>query len=299
MEDFSPLAAAPEAAVVLQAADGGPCAPLGFRADGERLCVDQRSVEHHVVAGALAALLGLVPPFRTWTPGAGGGGPGAAAGFADDWLWAAGAQPFGPVGSDGPLSLLLVDAARRNAVVSRVDGCFRVVRGVLERVAAFAAAYLSVASPAGPGRVLAPEEVEERGASVLELLFTDRDAGPAAAGGPALPHRLVPEVRAGLAAYERDLGQIKGALLESDLDGAFALASTVLQDAEAFRAKVEAALEAAELDLSCCSYQHAPPRTAPGPGGALALAAALAAAVAAFRARVGGSRPSRPARQYP
>jgi len=87
-----------------------------------------------VLSGLLQLVAGLVPPHRRWSP--------AHTRVVRDYLWSNGAHPFEPFGKSVHLSELLVDVARRNAVLVRLEAALSSARSAVAEVDAFAQKHL-------------------------------------------------------------------------------------------------------------------------------------------------------------
>ena len=75
--------------------------------------ISPRDPTRHVLASLAAAIGAVAPPYRARLPG------GDSA-YTYDFAWATGCHPFGPFANSSALSQTTVDAARRNALLSRL-----------------------------------------------------------------------------------------------------------------------------------------------------------------------------------
>ena len=87
-----------------------------------------------VLAGLLQLVSGMTPPHRHFSP------PHKRVVW--DYLWANGAHPFAPFGESATLSQAMVDVARRNAVLVRLDAALQSARAAVHEVDAFAQKHL-------------------------------------------------------------------------------------------------------------------------------------------------------------
>jgi len=87
-----------------------------------------------VLAGVLQVVAGLLPPHRHYSD--------IHDRIVTNYLWANGAHPFEPFGSSIHLSDTMVEVARRNEVLIRVDAAARHVRQAVSEVEAFYDQYL-------------------------------------------------------------------------------------------------------------------------------------------------------------
>jgi len=302
--------------VVLQTGDAMATTP--FRTSGGAQARLRPADPARAAVAALAvALGGLAAPYERHCPLSGR--------RAEDWLWGTGAHPFGPfqegnVRSEAHahadadahahaasqqqrqpplLSALLLDTARRNAVLTRLEAALGHVHSVREAVAAFARAFtprpLDQALLAGAGRA--------RNGSVSFLDALLRGGGGGGGGGeleggrPLLPAALVGRMAGELAQLERQFVALARLLHEGEWQRAHAAASGALIAAYTLQDYVYAELDTAQQQLSCCRAVAGPAPAATGAAacgwlaevvaGGLACACAVAACVRAAR----GPRP--------
>lgn len=82
----------------------------------------------------LQLVSGMAPPHRHFSP--------AHKRVVWDYLWANGAHPFAPFGESATLSQAMVDVARRNAVLVRLDAALQSARAAVHEVDEFAQKHL-------------------------------------------------------------------------------------------------------------------------------------------------------------
>jgi hypothetical protein len=295
-----------------------------FYAAGARASVSGGAPLRAALAGLAGALGGVAPPYlRHATASSSGDGDGGDS-LDEEWLWGMGAHPFGPFSnySGGPLSQLLVDAAHRNAILTRTHAALGHVRRALRSVDAFGERFLArplgepLRKAAGTGAGTGADAA--RGMTWLDRMAAeapppaDADADGASAASAAssasaahLAGRLPSAV---LARLQRELGELESQFLrlsrlmyEGALPQAHVLSSHALIGAYTLREYAAAELAAAREDLACCRVVVRPPgrggrgggrgggrRVSGGGVAAIAAAAFVGGFVAAGAAGAGG-----------
>ena len=247
--------------VVLQT--DAPSLPLPYFSEAGGVKADPGAPTRHVVAGVAHALGGVADPLASFD------GDGA---LVSDFLWAAGAHPFGPFAAAAALSQVHVDVSHRHAIVAILHSSLRALLAAAASVEALAARFAH--APGGDS----PEHRAD--------LARVRDAALAAAHSGAAPHgnltphqaqsRLLERLRRGAAELSSDLAQREvlrhyAALLATQPPLAVAVEALQAgrlrpahEAARAFAVHAAAAargveIEIAELDaqLRCCEATHA------------------------------------------
>ena len=256
---FAAAASAAAARVAEAGAGHREHVPLRFTSQGRPVLARPGEPTRHAVAGLAVALSGLASPSERFS----------RTRFArvENWLWAVGHHPFGPFTNCATLSDALVDVARRNAIISRLDASMRAVRSALEDVEAFAEEYLSepfgdlgtapaadsAASASSAASPPARREPRARANTWLDALYRDPDR----ANVPPLPQSVVAAVEARMETFEDDFAAVGATLYSLDLERAHEMSTSLLVDARAFAAYVAEETSKARDDLSCCGVEYA------------------------------------------
>ena len=279
--------------------------------------IDARDPTRAALAGIASAVGGLAPPHLARCPLTGA--------VLEEWMWASGAHPFGPFSSSLKVSALLLDAAHRHGLASRVAAAAAHVAAARSEAEAFetrfspAAALASVYSSSSQPFFGDPDTAADAATAAASpspppvaasasgrLLDASQPAPPALS--PARPHPLYPSAL--LARISDEAARVEAAidaLLSSPLDtaqpepGSAAQASFTQRRAHPHAAVAAAAHDAlvsaavlrrfAAEELAAAAAALSCCALAPGGGGGGGGGAGgwAGAAVAGARRRIGGA----------
>ena len=253
-------AATRKAAVVLQT--GNDRVELPFVSDDGIATIDARSVTRHILAAVAVGAGGLVPPFmhvaRTGGEGR-GGGEGENEGvkmdsFTEGWsrgrvrhsyAFGVGAHPFGPFSASTTFSIIFLDHALRNAVLTRVTGAMRAIQRAVDALSTFYDDF-------------AAEVDDDAAAAVNGTLYAVFSAlTPAAPTSNSSPlHHHLRALVAPLTPLRVELSGVVGLLQSSTtLSAALAPASKLLTHARGYQRAVAHSVAVMRQSLQCCEKQ--------------------------------------------
>ena len=104
--------------------------------------ISPRDPTRHIMAALAAAIGAVPPPYEARVPG--------AAAPSLDFAWATGHHPFGPFSNGSAFSQLTVDAAQRNALLSRLHEAHRTLDAAAAALEAAAAPYVHATDAESP-----------------------------------------------------------------------------------------------------------------------------------------------------
>eukprot|EP00873_Tetraselmis_striata_P008332 jgi/Tetstr1/428596/TSEL_018588.t1 len=209
MKDGGFVAASEGLIIVLQVL--GKPTPLPHWENGEPVAADGLDATQHIVAGVAAALGGVNMPhlrYSQWH--------GAA---CADWLWSVGHHPFGPYANTSGISSLLLDASRRNTVLSRLSRAAEDVSEVLESMASFAEVYMSSVSIPGMAGFVERDNMAEW-TKQDQLPWLDAMYRDPSKEDPPLPHNFIEDVETRLNEIEDMFEQVTGEMEQHNYAGA-------------------------------------------------------------------------------
>ena len=131
--------AAADLVIVLQTEQQGVATP--HFDDGGAVRISPRDPTRHVLAGLAAAVGAIARPYQVQLPGGGA---------VYDFAWSTGHHPFGPFANSSGLSATTVDAARRNALLSRLYQAHLTLRAAAAALEATAAPYVHATDADSP-----------------------------------------------------------------------------------------------------------------------------------------------------
>ncbi|KAK3236360.1 hypothetical protein CYMTET_53494 [Cymbomonas tetramitiformis] len=221
--------------------------PLRFTSEGEDVHVLPQDPTRHMVAGVGMALAGLASPMESHSQLHGK--------YKEDFMWAVGHHPFGPMSNTSTMSLLLQDTARRNSIFSQVDSAVADMRAGLSLADDFADQYLQ--RPFGD-RI--HESVHSEDSWWLDRVYHDPQRSRS--GRNLLPHKIISRIQKDLAEMESQFVTLGSYIFYHRLEEAHLLSSNVLAAAHSFKEYVEQTLSFSREDMRCCKLEHkVPPRS--------------------------------------
>jgi len=138
-----------DAMIVLQT--NSSALELPFTSGGRAVVTDARKPTRHILAGLATAVGNVMPPFeslrssmssRVRSPS----DEGALPLLQTDLLWATGRHPFGPFSNSASFSQVVVDAAQRHAVISRLHAAERKLHAAARKVEELVTRYVHPSS---------------------------------------------------------------------------------------------------------------------------------------------------------
>ena len=237
--------------------------------DGGAVRTSPRDPTRHVLAGLAAAVGAIPPPYQARLPGGGA---------VYDFAWATGHHPFGPFANSSALSATTVDAARRNALLSRLHQAHLTLRAAAAALEATAAPYVHAtdadspehrqqlqrlrAAAVGGGAAHAAAVVaalgEEAGGELQRLLLLRLQRG-ALRLSSATAQREVLRHFAELCAFDAPLADAARQLQQQRWQAAHAATSALLGRTSAFLEQLQTDLGRLQQELACCATAHAAP----------------------------------------
>ena len=259
--------AAADLVIVLQTEQQSVATPH-FDDDGA-VRTSPRDPTRHVLAGLAAAIGAIPPPYQAHLPGGGA---------VYDFAWATGHHPFGPFANSTALSATTVDAARRNALLSRLHQAHLTLRAAAAALEATAAPYVHAtdadspehrqqlqrlrAAAVGGGAAHAAAVVEalgeEAGGELQRLLLRRLQRGTLRLSS-ATAQREVLRHFAELCAFDAPLADAAHQLQQQRWQAAHASTSVLLGRTSAFLAQLQTDLGRLQQELACCTTAHAAP----------------------------------------
>ena len=143
LDQVSLVHSSSEAVIALQT--NASALPVPFHAGGRQIGISTLDPTAHILAGLASSVGALIAPFEAFGPN---GSPTL------DFSWAVGHHPFGPFAQTAALPALMVDSARRHAILSMLTSALDLVDETLVSLEHLAARYLHPAladSPAHRG----------------------------------------------------------------------------------------------------------------------------------------------------
>ena len=237
--------------------------------DGGAVRISPRDPTRHVLAGLAAAVGAIARPYQVQLPGGGA---------VYDFAWSTGHHPFGPFANSSGLSATTVDAARRNALLSRLYQAHLTLRAAAAALEATAAPYVHAtdadspehrqrlqrlrAAAVGGGAAHAAAVVdalgEEAGGELQRLLLLRLQRG-ALRLSSATAQREVLRHFAELCAFDAPLADAARQLQQQRWQAAHAATSVLLGRTSAFLAQLQTDLGRLQQELACCTTVHAAP----------------------------------------
>ncbi|XP_078444256.1 uncharacterized protein LOC144713534 [Wolffia australiana] len=240
MEDDGLVWASKDVVIVLQ--HGNDEIPLSYVSETKRRTVKPWLAQRHVLAGLASALGGLTAPYEKASRAH--GRP------IINWLWASGCHPFGPFSNSSSISLLLHDAALRNAIYARVDSALRKIRETSEMVQSFASEHLR--TPLG-------EPVKGGKNRTVAGLWLDKFYKKVTTLPMPFPHELVDQLEQYLDKLEEQLVDLSAMLYDHQLEEANSNSSEILQSTIFTKEYVERVLASEREKMRCCSIEYRMP----------------------------------------
>ena len=288
--------------------------PVPFYADGAAtLSVNTANPTPHALAGLASSLGALLAPFESF--GREDGMP------TYDFHWAVGSHPFGPFSADHALPAVMVDAARRHALLSRITTAADTLHDAVAALEALAARYAHPSEVDSPlhreqlgmvheaahdrggtdgyeaamrhldqearGVAHAPQEERRHriasAAPIGELLRRVRDGSLKLSS--ELATRETKRLHARLSAHLPELDRVGELVAAGELMGAHEATTKLLKAVSTSAAVTRDEVRGLTATLSCCSTQVARPRSYHL--GEMSLVLLLGAALYALSVRYG------------
>ena len=249
----------------------------------------------HALAGLASALGDLLAPFESFSVADDLEGGGATP--TRDFHWAVGAHPFGPYSSATSLPDVMVDAARRHALIARVGAAADTLRDAIDALEALAARYVHPAGSDAPSRREALGRMHEAGLAgglgnggyVEALRHLEADAALRAGGGvggggmrvravesgqlmsrlasgslslsSALAQEETLRLHAAITSHTPELVRIGEMIAAGELSEAHEAADVLLAATYAVAATTADEVRGLANTLSCCAVQTSRPRS--------------------------------------
>ena len=229
--------AAADLVIVLQTEQQGVATP--HFDDGGAVRISPCDPTRHVLAGLAAAVGAIARPYQVQLPGGGA---------VYDFAWSTGHHPFGPFANSSGLSATTVDAARRNALLSRLYQAHLTLRAAAAALEATAAPYVHATDADSP-------EHRQR----LQRLLLLRLQRGALRLSSATAQREVLRHFAELCAFDAPLADAARQLQQQRWQAAHAATSVLLGRTSAFLAQLQTDLGRLQQELACCTTVHAAP----------------------------------------
>jgi len=202
---------------------------IPFHVDKSRLEKWQvTGTTHHVVAGLMSALGGLVPPGKHYSP--------LHNRTVQDWIMAVGHQPWGPFASTPGMSDLSTSLALRNFAITNLHVAHQIAHKVIQRLDTFTQKYLY--DPFA--------EVEKEQIGLFSHLEEES----------VFPVQTITALNSGMEKLQEELEVVATLLSENKLKEAYEPATSLVERARSFEAYADTELQAAEVALQCCDIEH-------------------------------------------
>mmetsp|Transcript_19783 Transcript_19783/g.54961 ORF Transcript_19783/g.54961 Transcript_19783/m.54961 type:complete len:836 (+) Transcript_19783:441-2948(+) len=219
----------------------------GHLENGRPVVVDGLDVTLSVAAGVAVALGGIAPPHLHYSHAHGS--------TLSNLLWSVGHHPFGPYANTSGVSWLMVDAAHRNLVLSRVAGALTYIDKTMSELKAFALDYMSVLSLPDEDGFLEEADLQLGNPGWWETLYRDSTKQQ-----PPLPHDVVGGLEEKMDRLEEEFVSLSRALWSHNFEEAERVSGQLHFGASRMWGWATWHVEQARRQLQCCQLLHEVPQ---------------------------------------